>query len=143
MSDAAGAIMAALDPLLRADAGVIAAFGAAKVRLYDLPPQASAVSLFPYITLSDAHQVDQEYEAIDASETVAQLHVWSRTDPPGTAEVKRIAAAVKAATSNLDDLMLTGFRLIDALPLDTMYLTDPDGVTVHAVIRIQYSTDPI
>ena len=142
MSDASAAIAAALDPLLRNDAGVIAAFGAKRVMIFDLPPPASVNAGFPYITTGDGHQVDQQYEGFDSGELTVQLHVWSRPSPRSFAEVKPIAAAAKAAISNLAALALTGFRLVDALPLDTQYLEDPDGLTVHAVVRVTISYDP-
>lgn len=144
MSDASGLIVAALDPLLRADAGVIAGFAAKPVQILDLPPPATLNLPFPYVTLGDGDQVDQQYEGLDAGEFLWQGHVWSRPSPRAFAECRRIAAAVKAAASNLgaDGLALAGFRLIDALPLRTQYLADPDGLTVHGVVRIQFSYDP-
>lgn len=141
MSDPAGELLVAVEAVLRADAGVAAAFPRGRVRLYDLPPQNAPL---PYITLADAHATDFIAEGLDGAETVLAVHVWSRTDPPGTAEAKAIAAAVKAALTNLPELDMPGHRLADdALPLDTLYLQDADGQTVHAVVRVQFSTDPL
>lgn len=143
MSDAAALISAALDPIIRGDPGVVAAFGSNRVQVYNLPPQASRASPFPYITIGLGHIVDEPYEGIDGGNYEWQGHVWSRPTPRSTAEAARLASAVKAAVVNgAPDLDLPGFRVCQALPLDTQYLEDPDGMTLHAVVRVEISYDP-
>lgn len=144
MADRLGELQDAMMAVLRADPGVAAAFGGNKVRIFDLPPQASASSPFPYITLADAHDTALAADCLDSGDVAAQIHVWSRTSPSSTREAKRIAAAAVDALKGPDALdRMASNRLVDALPLDTIVLQDTDGQTVHAIARLQVSVDAL
>jgi hypothetical protein len=142
MTDGAGEIDPQIEALLRADAGVIAAFGAKKVRLYNLAPPASAGSVFPYVTVGLGHTL--AYPSSKGGDYEATLHVWSRPDPRSTAEAAAIAAALVAALDDIDpsQLPMASFQLVQSRWLDTQLLEDPDGMTVHGVVRLELSYDP-
>lgn len=148
MSDPAGVLRPALADWLRADTGIIAAFGANAVRVYEQLPPTNAHK--PYIFLAGFDIEDDTAECLDAVQVVLQLDVWSLTTPPGFAEAEAIAAAVKAALLLMDadaghspEFTIAGFRVVAVQANATRYLTDPsDGKTVHAVIGATLSVDP-
>ena len=138
MSDITGALQPASATALRADAGVIAAFGANPVKIYDIAPD-NAVE--PYLVLGPAQVSPIQAEGFDLSETDYPVHVWSRTNPPGFAESQAIAAAVRVCM--LGVRVSTGGRVYDALPLRTVQLLDPgDNRTVHVIVTTRFTTAP-
>lgn len=129
MSDPALALQIAIVERLKADAAVAALVGP---RIFDAVPQQSAYPLIGY----GADQVlatEHDGDCFDGSETLAELHVFSRA--AGQAEAKRIAAAVRAAlarwTPALADILVDDFRW-----RSTRYLR-PDGSTTQAVLTFQ------
>ena len=142
--DAGVEIRAALAPLMRQDGGVIAAFGASKPRIYNQAPPASARSPFPYVTLGLMHVLAEPYEGIDSGDAQWMIHVWSRPDPRTTDEAAAIAGAVRDFLANLapDTVELADFALVQLRWIDTQILEDPDGMTLHAVLRFEISYDP-
>jgi hypothetical protein len=148
LSDPAGELREALEPWLRGDSGIIAAFQSRPVKIFTtLPPVNEAP---PYIFIAGIDVVDALADCFDGAEIDLQVDVWSRTSPPGFTEAERISPAVKAAISALEDgaespaFALANFRVVSSQPISTTYLTDPsDGETVHAVIKATLSIDPI
>jgi hypothetical protein len=139
MSEPSDELQPAIADALRADAGVATAMGG-KARIYDVAPANAPV---PYIIVGCGQILDQIYDCIDAAEVLATLDIWSKTDPPGSAQARAIAKAAKAVVVAMT-ADLPSHRIIETLPLDTVVLTDfSDNETIHAVVRIQIDTDPL
>ena len=104
-------------------------------RIYDRP---SDNPVFPYVTISSAHVVDDWAEGIDGSEIYQEGHVWSRA--VGHVELKKISSIIRAVMCQL--LPLQGHRIVVFEYVGTRYLDDPDGVTSHSIVTVRYSTEP-
>lgn len=148
MSDPSLVLRPALAAWLRTDTEVMAAFGSKQVKVLQKIPVPNDPK--PYVFLAGFSVDDDIAECLDATQVELQIDVWSLTSPPGFAEAATIAGAVKASIFRLADdgnsppFSIAGFRVVAVEPLSTDYLTDPsDGATVHAVIRIRLSIDPV
>lgn len=148
MSDPTLELAPALLTWLRADAGVIAAFGANAVRVFDAFPPANQAK--PYLLIAGLDVEDDGAECLDAVQVPLQIDVWSLTNPPGFTEARRLARAVQASVRRLEDtgdspaFTIAGFRVVAVQLGATRYLTDPsDGKTVHAVVGATLSVDPV
>jgi hypothetical protein len=148
MSDPAGELRAALEPWIRSDAGVIAAFAGQTVKVFATLPPVNAVP--PYIFIAGLFVRDDIAECMDAAEVDLQIDVWSLTSPPGFVEAERIAKAVKILLAALEDdgdspaFTVAGYRIVSVQPISTNYLTDPsDGKTVHAVVQLTLTVDTV
>lgn len=148
MSDPAGELREALEPWIRADTEVRAAFEGKTVKVYKTLPPVNAVP--PYVFLAGFFALDDLAECMDNSEVDLQIDVWSLTDPPGFEEAERIAPAVRGSVLRIEDdgdspaFTLDNFRVVSVQPISTTYLTDPsDGKTVHAVISVRLTVDQI
>lgn len=148
MSDPCGELREALEPWLRGWAGIVAAFGSKRVKVYKTlpPPDATA----PYLFIAGLTVLDDSAECMDNAEVEVQLDVWSLTDPPGFTEAEALAAAARDALVATEDtgdspaFTLTNFRVVSAQHASTTYLTDPsDGKTVHAVILARLYVDRV
>jgi hypothetical protein len=138
MSSVATTLQGAVEAALRADTTLRALMGGT-VRIYDTVPANFA---FPYITHGSNQLVPELAEGLNGRDVFVELHVWSRPEPPslGRREAADIAAAVETALCV--DLVLAGFRLVDAVPEKTRIFDDTDGLTKHAVLTIRYITEP-
>ncbi len=131
-------IQGAIVALLKADAPVGALVAD---RIYDQPPDARANPdglVFPYITASDSYLVDDTNSCSVMDEVFTQIHVWSRD--VGKAEARRIAGAVRDALRPA--LTVAGHVISEQQHVTTRFMTDPDGVTKHAVIEHRFLTNP-
>jgi hypothetical protein len=138
LSNPSGALFAALMAALEADAGVVAAFGLSPVQIYRLPPVHAPC---PFIALPGAHVLGFEADGLDGADATVQVDVWSRTDPPGFDEAEALCTAVGDALAGAE-LLLSYWRVIQILPIDTRILLDRDGQTVHGVVTLEISADP-
>lgn len=148
MSDPSGPLRLALEPWLRADAGVIAAFAGKPVKVFNKLPPIDAKA--PYLFIAGFFVLPELADCMDNAEVDVQVDVWSLTNPPGFAEAERLAPAVVSAMQDTEDtgqspaFSVTGWRVVSALPVSTTYLTDPsDGKTVHAVTLTRLSLDRV
>jgi hypothetical protein len=138
MSNPAPVLFPAVLAVLKADAGVLAAFAGKPLQVYRLaPPDAP----YPFLELPGAHVLDYEGDCLDGSDTELQIAAWSRTDPPGFDEAEAISVAAVAAIMAAD-LVIPGFRFVDALPIGTTSLLQRDGLTVQTIATIRISADP-
>lgn len=122
-----GAIIARL----KADADVAALVGA---RIYDRVPPSAA---HPYIAWQSDQIIDDSTDCHDDVEVFTTLDIWARqTDSNPTAarvQAKRIAHAVRQSLNGAD-ITLTDNAMVLIEHRTTRVLTDPDGITTHAVI---------
>lgn len=130
MADPSLALQGAIYPRLQADCPSVAK------RVYDRPPQAVE---FPYIGMGEVQIVDDSADCIDGVEAFITLHVWSRA--VGQVEAKQVASEVHSSLhgAELDLGPAWHFHLIEHR--STNYLSDPDGVTTHAVITFRALID--
>ena len=104
-------------------------------RIYDDVPDTPT---FPYVTIPDAHVVDDYADGIVGSEIYVDVHVWSRA--LGHIEAKQIASAVRSAMCAI--LNPAGHVVVVFEFVSTRHMTDPDGVTAHSIVTVRYSTEP-
>lgn len=139
MSDVSGPLTAAVAIALRSDPGVIAAFGAKTVQVFDIVPTNAAE---PYLQLPGAATEPLPAEGFDLSTVPYAVHVWSRPNPPGLAEAYALAAAVRAV---LPTVTLAGGGRIYAAEIGRTEapLGDPtDPRLVHIVVTATFTTAP-
>lgn len=126
--DASYELQRAMYAALKNDSGVAALVGG---RIYDRVPADVA---FPYVSFGPEQEIPQANDCFSASELVLQLDVWSRD--PGRAQAKIVARAVVDALTidvlGLDENGLTYFEFGGR-----RILTDPDGLTTHAVLTFR------
>lgn len=140
-ADPGGEIRALLEPALRADPGVIAAFAGARVRIYNLSPPAGPESLFPYIAIGLGQVIPEQYDRIDVGEYIGQLHAWDRPTPRSTDRAGAIAAAALRVCLTLTGGSTANFALGEVTKLPTRILEDPDGMSIHAVAEASIPYD--
>ena len=116
------------------------AFIGSPARVYDQVPinRATSEPTFPYVTIFDAHVVDDWAEGIIGSEVYCDVHVWSRA--VGHGEAKKIADAVRQVMCQT--LQPAGHVVVVFEYVTTRHMTDPDGVTAHSIVTVRYSTEP-
>lgn len=135
MSDAAGALRAAIFTALTADAALGAVLGGA--RIFDAPPRNAAL---PYVTLGDMRLASLAADETPLIEHQLTLHAWSRHG--GHREAHAIAGALLAA---LDDAPLApaGHRLVNLRFALADIRREADGRTYHAAVRFRAVTEPL
>lgn len=133
------AIRAGLKAGLVADAGVIAAFGANAVRIFDMPP--TNVHM-PYIIVSIVETPD-EADCVEGSGWDITLDIWSRTEPPSFDEAGAIVGACQTFL-RANSFTITGHVLAGEYELlGVDYVNDPsDNATAHAPLRCRLFTEP-
>ena len=139
MSDPCAQLRPALKAMLRADAGVLAAFGMSPVQVVDFPGPNLKV---PYVIIGEAGATPELAECIDGAEADVTLHVFSRMQPPAFTEAAAIAAAITAAILGAP-LDLAAHAVANVEPVSARYLTDADTVTAHAVLIFRFNTEAI
>jgi hypothetical protein len=105
-------------------------------RVFDAPPRGAA---FPYIVVGDDTQRDWSTATEPGSEHALAIHVWSRAN--GHREAKLVVEAVRGALDGAE-LSVTGQALIDIRWIETNYTREPDGETLHAVLRFRAVLEP-
>jgi hypothetical protein len=140
MSDPSVEIQNAVEAALRASAAVKSAMGLATVRLYTLSAPVNAP--FPHLIIGEDQIVGDDSDCGQASDVAVTIHVYSRTDTPAATrlQAKAIAAAVRQVLTA--ELTVTGHRVIDWQFETTRHLKDPDGLTAHSVVTLEYHTAP-
>lgn len=141
MTDPALALQDAIEQTLRADASLLAAMGLAQVRLYTM--SAPVAAPYPFVVIGEDQVIDDSTECADSSEVIATIHAWARIedDVAGSRrQAKAMAGAVRAALKAMTTV--AGFDLVLSEFEDARHLTDPDGLTAHAVISHRVLLDP-
>lgn len=125
MTEPSLALQGAVIARLKADADVAALVGA---RIYDHAPPNAA---FPYISLGPDQVIDDSTDCHDDVEVFTTFDIWSRAN--GRVEAKRIAHAVRQSLNGAD-FTLSDNAMVMIEHRTTRVMTDPDGITTHAVI---------
>jgi len=103
--------------------------------VYSNPP---AAAQFPYITLGQTVNLDWSTGTEDGNEHSLTLHVWSRA---GAAQVHEIIEVVRMVLHN-QPLSLEDHYLVNLRHEFTQARIDPDGETMHGIVRYRAVTEP-
>ena len=133
MTGAALALQKAVYAALTADPGVGALIGD---RIYDIAPREA---VFPYATVGRMTQTDWSTGTEDGAEHRLALDVWSREH--GKSECHAIAEAIRAVLHDAA-LALDGHALVNLRMESVDTARDPDGITIHGVLRCRAVTEP-
>lgn len=120
---------------LSADATLSGLIGAG--RIHDDAPQQAA---FPYLTLGQSTARDWSTATDEGAEHVLTLHVWSRA--AGKKEAHAIMRALRQALHD-QPLTLEDHRLVNLRHDFSETARDPDGETVHGIVRFRAVTEPL
>ena len=105
-------------------------------RIYSNPPPAAQ---FPFITLGQTVNLDWSTGTEDGTEHSLTLHVWSRAD--SAAEVHEIIQVIRMVLHN-QPLTLDDHYLVNLRHEFTEARIDPDGETLHGIVRYRAVTEP-
>ncbi len=105
-------------------------------RIYSNPPPAAQ---FPFITLGQTVNLDWSTGTEDGTEHSLTLHVWSRAD--SAAEVHEIIEVIRMVLHN-QPLTLDDHYLVNLRHEFTEARIDPDGETLHGIVRYRAVTEP-
>ena len=105
-------------------------------RIYSNPPPAAK---FPFITLGQTVNLDWSTGTEDGTEHSLTLHVWSRAD--SVAEVHEIIQVIRMVLHN-QPLALEDHYLVNLRHEFTEARIDPDGETLHGIVRYRAVTEP-
>jgi len=112
-----------------------AAPAVANGNVYDrVPPNAA----FPYVKIGQEQVVDDGNSCDSGWEVFAEVHIWSRA--PGFPESKQIAAQV--CQRLLSITIISGLTLIAVEVEDTLFRSDPDGLTSHGIVTARFVVTP-
>lgn len=131
------AMREAIETALRGDAGVVAAFGAAQVRLY--PLAAPANPALPHVVFR-IEAVGDDTDCADGAEVVTTLNVYAREETlaQSVARAEAIAHALRRAL--VGPLTLSG-HVVDDWTFDfDRPIDDPDVLTEHRVVQVTHLT---
>lgn len=140
MADPSAELLSALDAAFRADAGMIAAFGTQKVKIYDAPPtMAPATMPKRYLILGLFQPLP--VDGSDVANTEVTFDIWALDDPPGRATAMAIGAAALAVAMTLADL--PSHSVLSALPTSNQYMIDAhDETWAHGIVKAEIVTQP-
>lgn len=134
MASSAWELQKAIYAALAADAAVTTLLGGA--RIYDDVPRGIEP---PYVTFGQSTVRDWSTGTDPGHEHLFTLHVWTRVNG------ERLAHQVMSALRDrLHDavLSLTGFKLVNLRHEFSDVIREPDGETIHGVVRYRAVTEP-
>lgn len=106
-------------------------------RIYSNPPPAAE---FPYVTFGQTVNLDWSTGTEDGNEHSLTLHVWSRAD--SAAQVHEIIDVLRMVLHN-QPLALDGHDLVNLRHEFNEARLDPDGETMHGIVRYRAVTEPM
>lgn len=105
--------------------------------IFSNPPQGEAL---PYITLGQTVNLDWSTGTEDGTEHDLTLHVWSRAD--SSEQVHEIIDTLKTLLHD-QPLSLEDHYLVNLRHEFTEARIDPDGETMHGIVRYRAVTEPL
>ena len=105
-------------------------------RIYSNPPPEAQ---FPFIALGQTVNLDWSKGTEGGTEHSLTLHVWSRAD--SAAEVHEIIQVIRMVLNN-QPLTLDDHYLVNLRHEFTEARIDPDGETLHGIVRYRAVTEP-
>ena len=106
-------------------------------RIFDDVPQATP---YPHVTLGQTSSSDFGTGTEDGEEHILTLHVWSQGG--GRGEAQRIMGAIRDALHTASPA-LTGHTLVNLRQQFADVRRDPDGATIHGLVRYRAVTQPV
>ena len=134
MPSSALALQQSIFATLGADLTIASLLGAP--RIYDQVPQPAT---YPYISFGQSTTRDADTGTDTSDEHLLTLHIWSRAE--GRRETHLLIDAVRAALHD-KPLSLAGHRLINLRHDFSEARRDPDGDTLHGIVRLRAVTEP-
>ena len=119
--------------VLEADLTIAGLIGVGHI--HDDTPQGGT---FPYVTFGQSLARDWSTGTETGAEHVLTLHVWSRS--PGKKEAQAIMRALRQALHD-QPLALEDHRLVNLRHEFSDTSRDPDGETVHGIVRFRAVTE--
>jgi len=120
---------------LAGNAPLTALLGGARV--YDDVPQAAP---YPHVSLGQTSSSDWGTGTEDGEEHILTLHVWSQGG--GRGEAQRIIGAIRDVL-HTGSLTLAGQTLVSLRQQFSDVRRDPDGITIHGLVRYRAVTEPV
>ncbi len=106
-------------------------------RLYDHPP---TDPIYPYLSYGPMRSEDVGGDDTPMTAHTLTLHIWSRYS--GRAEILSGLSAVSYVVEN-GNLQLSAAHIISAHIIFSDNFRAPDGRTLHGVLRLQVTTQPL
>jgi len=106
-------------------------------RIFDDVPQAAP---YPHVSLGQTSSSDWGTGTEDGEEHILTLHVWSQAG--GRGEAQRVIGAIRDALHTAS-LPVTGHSLISLRQQFSDVRRDPDGITIHGLVRYRAVTEPV
>lgn len=120
---------------LGANAGIVALLG--EPRIYDHVPQPAT---YPYVSFGQSVVRDADTSTEAGDEHMLTLHIWSRAE--GRKETLELISAVRGALHQ-QALTLVGHRLVNLRHEFSEARREPDGDTIHGLVRLRAVTEPL
>lgn len=136
MASSAWELQKAVFAALSADAPLAGLLGSGS-RIYDDVPRGADL---PYVTFGQSTVRDWSTGTDTGFEHLFTLHVWSRVT--GERQTHQIMTAI-ADRMNDQALTLSGFRLVNLRHEFSDSFRDPDGETIHGLVRFRAVTEPV
>ncbi len=95
-------------------------------------PSGQPAANFPYVNIGDATTEPWDTDDQLGAVVTVTMHIWSRED--GLKQTKDIAGEIYDELHRAT-LTATGYVFVDCLHDGSQFMTDPDGVTRHGVVR--------
>lgn len=128
-------LQGAIVPRLKSDGVLSAIVG---TRVFDHVPRSSAsgevTADFPFVSLGHWSEASDDVDCIAAAEIFGRIDCWSRG--VGRPEALRMAEAVRAALHHAE-IGLASNALVFLEWVRTNTISDPDGLTTHAIVEIR------
>lgn len=135
MPSSALALQQSIFSTLGAHPGIVALLGGA--RIYDQVPQPAT---YPYVSFGQSMIRDADTSTESGDEHMLTLHIWSRAE--GRMETHELIEAVRSALHQ-QTLTLSGHRLVNLRHEFSEARREPDGDTIHGLVRLRAVTEPI
>lgn len=107
--------------------------------IYDRVPEKQDGTInvpFPYVSLGPSSAIPDDFDCVKGEEVTIQLDVWcsGAGEAYGTAQVRKICGAIKAALHDVD-LSLPTAALVTLQWETTRIIDDPNPAITHGVIQ--------
>ncbi len=135
MASSAWELQKSIYASLIADSSLTGLLGGAQI--YDDVPRGASL---PYVTFGQSTVRDWSTGTDPGHEHLFTLHVWTRVN--GERLAHQIMSALRDRLHDAS-LILTGFKLVNIRHEFSDSFRDPDGETIHGVIRYRAVTEPV
>lgn len=130
------AVAKAIHDALSADVSVQALLGS-PARLYDHPPEDP---IFPYLSYGPMRSTDIGGDTTPLITHSLTLHLWSRYS--GRVEILQCLSAVSEVLEG-GNFQISDAHIVSVNIIFSDHLRAPDGRTLHGLLRLNVTTQPI